>query len=175
MTVEVRRVGSDDWEDMRHVRLRALREAPSAFASTAEREEAFSEETWRQRAARSDGVNVLAFAESRPIGIAGGFFEDAEPDVVHVVAMWVDPAYRGQGVGRRLVEEVLSWARERGAPAAKLWVTEGNHSAASLYARMGFAQTDERQPLPSNPQLHEVLMRRSLDDAGSTDVADPGQ
>ena len=175
MTIEVRRIGADDWEHMRHVRLRALREAPTAFASTAEREEAFSEEIWRQRASRTDGVNVLAFAERLPVGIAGGFFEDDEPDVVHVVAMWVDPAYRGQGVGRLLVEEVLSWANEHDAGAAKLWVTEGNHSAASLYARMGFAQSGERQPLPSNPQLHEVLMRRPLGDAGSTDVSDPGQ
>jgi hypothetical protein len=48
--VEVQRVDAAGWKELREVRLRALADAPDAFASTLEREAAFPEEVWRQRA-----------------------------------------------------------------------------------------------------------------------------
>ena len=73
--VEVRRVHAAEWKELREVRLRALADAPDAFASTLEREAAFPEEVWRQRAhggpasasfiVREDGVGVGTAACSR--------------------------------------------------------------------------------------------------------------
>ena len=45
--VSVRATGPGDWELVRDVRLAALRDAPDAFASTYEREAAYTEEQWR--------------------------------------------------------------------------------------------------------------------------------
>jgi ribosomal protein S18 acetylase RimI-like enzyme len=41
-------------------------------------------------------------------------------------------------------------------------VTESNASARRLYERCGFSATGERQPLPSDPSLAEIRMRRDL-------------
>jgi hypothetical protein len=41
---------SADWKELREVRLRALADAPGAFASTLEREAAYPDDVWRQRA-----------------------------------------------------------------------------------------------------------------------------
>lgn len=45
--VSVRATGPGDWELVRDVRLAALRDAPDAFASTYQREAAYTEEQWR--------------------------------------------------------------------------------------------------------------------------------
>jgi hypothetical protein len=42
--VEVRQVQSADWKELREVRLRALADAPGAFASTLEREAAYPDD-----------------------------------------------------------------------------------------------------------------------------------
>jgi hypothetical protein len=47
----VRPVQPDDWAALREIRLRALADSPSAFASTLEREQAFDEREWRRRIA----------------------------------------------------------------------------------------------------------------------------
>jgi RimJ/RimL family protein N-acetyltransferase len=43
-----------------------------------------------------------------------------------------------------------------------LWVTESNAPARRLYERCGFTPTGDRQPLPSDPSLPEIRMRRAL-------------
>ena len=53
--------------------------------------------------------------------------------------MYVAPAARGAGTGRRLVEAALALARARpGLRVVQLTVTQGNAAAQALYARCGF-------------------------------------
>ncbi|MEV0680734.1 GNAT family N-acetyltransferase [Actinosynnema sp. NPDC050436] len=51
----------------------------------------------------------------------------------------VDPAHRGRGVGRALVDLALGWGRERGARTAWLETSSVNVPAVRAYQRMGFA------------------------------------
>ena len=51
---------------------------------------------------------------------------------------------RGQGIGSRLIEALAEVARERGHPAIRLDVAEGNDGAARLYARLGFRAVEEQ-------------------------------
>lgn len=53
----------------------------------------------------------------------------------------VDPARRGHGVGRMLLDTVLAALRERGAPRAVLSTAERNENAQRLFARAGFRRT----------------------------------
>ena len=159
---EIREAGAGDWQAMRDVRLAALRDAPQAFASSYEREAAFTEADWQRRIAR--GGSFLAYAPelgTAPAGIAGGF--EAGPGTIELVSMWVRPRARGHGIGQALVEAVAGWARARGASRLHLWVTENNRHARLLYERCGFRPTAERQPLPSDPGVTEIGMVRSLE------------
>lgn len=53
----------------------------------------------------------------------------------HMEALFVDPAHRGRGLGRLLVEEAL-----RRYPNLTVDVNEQNQQAAGFYARLGFEQ-----------------------------------
>jgi GNAT superfamily N-acetyltransferase len=158
--VTVRAVDEDEWELMRDVRLAALSEAPSAFGSTYAREAPFTEEQWRGRLS-SRSVTFLAELPDggEPVGLAGVYEEDGLADLV---SMWVRPTARGLGVGQALVEAAADWAKGRGHDTLYLWVTETNPAALGLYERCGFIPTGERQPLPSDPTLPEIRMRRAL-------------
>ena len=158
--VVVREVTPDDWETLRDVRLAALREAPHAFASTYAREASFTEEQWRGRI-NDRSVTYFAYLPENPepAGLAGAYVADG---IANVVSMWVRPSARGNGVGEALIGATADWAKTRDHAALLLWVTESNTSARKLYDRCGFALTGERQPLPSDPTVPEVQMRRPL-------------
>lgn len=53
----------------------------------------------------------------------------------------VDPAHRGTGVGRMLLDATLAELRARGAPRVVLSTAERNESAQRLFARAGFRRT----------------------------------
>jgi ribosomal protein S18 acetylase RimI-like enzyme len=53
----------------------------------------------------------------------------------------VDPEYRGHGVGRQLLDAVLSHLESRGAPRVVLSTAERNEGAQRLFERMGFRRT----------------------------------
>lgn len=166
--VVVRRAVEDDWEQSRAIRLRALRDAPLAFASTYERELAFGPEQWRQRIATS--VQFLAVPEvGDVIGTVTALPDPDRSATMLLVAMFVTPPERRSGVGERLVQAVIAQARVEGAQEVRLHVVETNHGARRLYERSGFVRTGATMRLPHRPTLLEQEMVLSLDveEAGS--------
>ena len=146
-----------DWTTWRGLRLRALRESPSAFGSTYERECGFPEELWRERLRDPDGVSVLAWVGETPAGLGGGFSD--LPGFLHVVAMWTDPAHRGVGVGSVVLDAVRGWADERGL-RLHLDVNTANGRARALYERLGYVATGEVRPLrEGSRELVERMVR----------------
>jgi RimJ/RimL family protein N-acetyltransferase len=171
MAVVVRRILEHEGPRMKTVRLAALLDAPSAFASTYEREAAFADELWddRARAGASGEGRATFFAlddeHGDVVGLVGGHREDASPGEVELVAMWTAPAVRRTGAGTALVRAVVEWA---GADPVSLWVTRGNEPAQRLYGSCGFEVTGDHQPLPSDPCQDEVRMRRAAQAPATT-------
>ncbi len=158
--VEVVRAGADDSQDARDVRLRALADAPEAFASSREREEAFDDDEWRRRV--TTNAWFLARADGATVGLACGIPEPDDDAGRHLVGMWVDPAFRGRGLSDLLVAAVMAWARRERATFLALWVVDGNDRALGFYERLGFEATGEQQPLPGRPEVTESRMRLLL-------------
>jgi GNAT superfamily N-acetyltransferase len=159
--VVVRLLAESDWEALREARLAALAEAPYAFASTFDGELAFTEDVWRTRAGA--GRTFGAFYGDGLVGIATGISREPGPDF-ELVGMWVSPDWRGTGVAGRLVSQVCDLARQSGAGAIWLWVTEGNARARDFYQRLGFTPTGARKIVrPEEPGPWELEMSRGLD------------
>jgi RimJ/RimL family protein N-acetyltransferase len=161
----IRRVSTDDVEVYRDIRLRALRDAPSAFASSYDAEAARSQDDWADRvAAASNGderATFLAFDGGVCVGLAGCGHDDLGADR-QLVSMWVAPSHRGTGVAGELVDAVLGWAADMGARRVGLWVTRDNDRAKRFYERAGFTPTGDVQPLPSDPCKDEIRMIRDV-------------
>ena len=122
--MEVRRLRRDEADLLRDVRLRALRDAPWAFGSSLKRESAFAEEVWRQRADASEvGTESAMFVVidgCRAVGLAGGVFDAHDRQTVGLIAVWIDPVVRRQGLARALVESVADWADRQGPAGSAL-------------------------------------------------------
>ena len=157
MGAKVRRLGPEDWQLYRRVRLDALKEAPYAFGSTYDRELQLDEAAWRRRA--SDRVRFVADVDGAVAGTVSGGDGDASGSAA-MTAMWVDPRYRRTGVGDLLVKTVAEWARGEGYDRMFLWVTAVNHDAERLYARNGFERTGASQEV--RPGELEYEMSTSL-------------
>ena len=139
MTIEIRCLKPDDWVLYREMRLAALRDSPFAFGSTYEGEAAHAEPVWRERL---QGRSLFMALESgRAAGLAAGVRNRERPDEALLVSMWIAPAFRGRGIGEKLVQSVLTWTASKGFSRITLEVTEGNDAAERLYRRCGFERT----------------------------------
>lgn len=90
-----------------------------------------------------------------------GVIDADEPGVVHLMAMWVDPALRGSGAADALVDEHLAWARAVGATLLRADVFATNHRARRLYERHGFRSTG-RETVRHDGRV-ELHLERFLD------------
>ena len=64
--------------------------------------------------------------------------------VVELDQISVDPAYRGRGLGRQLIDRVRSLASDVGAARLQLTVWEFNRPAREVFERAGFTATMTR-------------------------------
>ena len=159
--IEIRRIGPDDWQQLRATRLAALRDAPDAFESTYEGSVGFDEDEWRRRAGAHPVF--LAFDGSDPVGLAIGFQDgESRPGSRDLISMWVSPVARGRGVAGQLIDAVAGWARADGAGELHLWVVVGNASALASYRRAGFVATGEQMPVRGPGERIEERMVLTL-------------
>jgi DNA-binding MarR family transcriptional regulator/GNAT superfamily N-acetyltransferase len=74
--------------------------------------------------------------------VAGSVFvlpaEDGEEGTAQLRMLYVEPMFRGRGVGGRLVAEAVSFARISGYKRIMLWTQDCLASARSIYQKAGF-------------------------------------
>lgn len=97
---------------------------------------AFWEETANERT-----LYLVAIAEGKIVGYAGAWIVLDEAQITNVA---VAPEKRGQGVGRRLMEEMMARAKARGAVRMTLEVRPSNEAALTLYKSCGFEDYGRR-------------------------------
>ena len=145
-----------DWEDVRAVRLQALADAPSAFIAESSRETDWLEEDWRS--AIKQARWVVARAGHFVVGVARSSQGADSPESRFIEAVWVAPAFRRIGVGRRLVRWLIEGERRSGIKEILLWVIDSNAYARSFYVKMGFRSTGRVQPVPGTENRFEELL-----------------
>ncbi|MEU8225930.1 GNAT family N-acetyltransferase [Kribbella sp. NPDC048915] len=155
--MELALLGADDWPIAREVRLRALKDSPSAYLADYEDEVAVGEDGWRERFTRMRWV--VARDAARIIGLASSVrVEGRPPSERHIESVWVDPRYRRTGILRAVLAELA--AVEPDVTEWRVWVLDTNTVARAVYERLGFDPTGERQLLADGSGRFETRLRR---------------
>lgn len=147
--MNVREVRPEEYEEAGRVTALAYRE----FVRTGEAEWEDYLEHIADVAGRAGASPVLvAVEDGRVLGSAtleiDGRMDDEdpplEPDEAHIRMLGVDPAARGRGVARALMDACFDRAREAGRTRMTLNTTQRMTAAQAMYERMGFERTPDR-------------------------------
>lgn len=149
--MQIVRLGPQDGDRLRRLRLEALRDAPDAFGATFADASARPAEDWRRQLVEL--ATFFAVDEGRDVGMARAARHPSEPDTGELLSMWVAPAARGRGVGDALIAAIVDWARGEALRRLVLDVGDANGPAIALYARNGFVATGITGSLPP-PRTH---------------------
>jgi GNAT superfamily N-acetyltransferase len=100
------------------------------------------------RFAPPSGSLLIAYDGSRPVGCVG--MRDLGDRVCEMKRMFVAAEARGKGVGRLLVERLISDARSVGHRIMRLDTSMHQHEAMALYEKMGFRRIAAYYDVPED-------------------------
>ena len=104
---------------------------------------------WEQRIEISEAIrphwtSLVAEFDNRFVGFLFGRAGELEfglpGTIAWVETIGVDPAYRGRGIARELIEEFISSAEDHGIKTIFTLVSSGQTDMQSFFSRQGFAQ-----------------------------------
>lgn len=153
----IQRLHPHEGPRLRSLRLRALRDAPEAFASTWAETASRPPESWTRQL--RELATFVATRSGADLGMVRGGPDHDHPNTAWLLSMWVAPEARGQGIGEALIEALVRWARDAGYARVLLEVGDHNTPAIALYARMGFVANGEVSRL-APPREHVTEHQR---------------
>jgi ribosomal protein S18 acetylase RimI-like enzyme len=165
--MDIRELASADAAVYRELRLEALENEPDAFSAVLEDALQKPLQATADSLASGSAVTFGAFAEGRLAGNMTLLRETGKKlrHRAYVLAVYVTPGARRNGVAARLMEELLDYAHEwEGVEQLYLSVASHNHSAIQLYQRFGFEKygTEYRAMKTENGYVDEDLMVKFL-------------
>lgn len=93
------------------------------------------------------------------LGYCGFLYVLDEAEIPNVC---VKASARRQGVGRKMLEVLITEAKTLGIAVLYLEVRESNEAAKALYASLGFLPNSIRKNFYEQPQENAVLMSKTL-------------
>ena len=87
---------------------------------------------------------VIAKSNNNPIGC--GCFKTLTDDTVEIKRMFVNKNYRRQGISKKILTELETWAIELGYDFALLETGYKQKEAIGLYEKYGYRKTDNYGP-----------------------------
>ncbi|KAM0268404.1 hypothetical protein ACHAQH_009985 [Verticillium albo-atrum] len=135
--------------------------------------EAYLDESYSVEATEKDisdpqkDMIVAVASDETIIGFALLTRGSSEPCVDHIESkielqrIYVSATYHGQGVGKLLVNETQSEAREQGFEHMWLGVWEENHKAEQVYLKLGFSVVGEHDfDIGGDIQTDRIMLKK---------------
>jgi GNAT superfamily N-acetyltransferase len=103
-------------------------------------------------------VLLLAMVDGEPAGLGG--VRHLDTDVAEVKSMYVAPAYRGTGLGRRILARLDEIAAEHGCSAVRLDTSDYLTPAVGLYRSAGYREVPPYNENPKADLWFERVLRQ---------------
>lgn len=104
------------------------------------------------------GFLLLARADGEPAGLGG--VRHLDTAVAEVKSMYVAPAHRGAGLGRRILARLEETALEHGCRAIRLDTSDYLTSAVALYRSAGYREVPAYNENPKADLWFERALRK---------------
>ena len=135
--IEIKKLSPKRWECLRDLRLEALQSDPLAFASSYKEEKLLKPEEWKKRVKNT----LFALSNDTPVGMIVYIISDKlkTNHIANLYGVHVREEYRGQGIGKKLVEGALKIIQQNpNVTKIHLTVNAEQTVAVALYKRFGF-------------------------------------
>lgn len=122
----------------------------------------WSRKSFWQEASNDKAYYLLAIDEhndQKIIGYVGMWVLFGEAQITNVAVM---PEYQNQSIGRKMLNEIICIAKEKGADAMTLEVRPSNQSAIHLYESLGFKSVGRRRGYYENGEDAEIMWLMDL-------------
>jgi len=104
--------------------------------------EYYAQQTFEQRCKKFRALPEehvhIAVAENEGGALAGYCICSVRDETGELDSIYVEPEYRGRGVGRKLAESGLAWLKRQGCRYIDVLVAGGNEAALPFYEKLGF-------------------------------------
>jgi ribosomal protein S18 acetylase RimI-like enzyme len=135
---------TDQWEQYKALRLRALQQDPQAFGSSYEEELSYPEEKWKSYLNNPDSEIICAQAPNGElIGLMVASFNTKlkSKHIADIYSVFIDINHRGKGISKLMFANLLESIKQRNIiRKVKLTVNADQTAAIALYERFGFVR-----------------------------------
>ncbi len=146
MTILCKDLKLEDWLLFKELRLEMLQLVPEAFGSSREREESYCEREWRDLVG---AFHPIVLKADEKIAATAGYLHpyNGVGSQAKIVSMYVRPPFRSRGLGRRVLQEIVTRiGKNTEAEEVLLDVFAENRPAVELYLSQGFAVRQTASP-----------------------------
>jgi RimJ/RimL family protein N-acetyltransferase len=156
--MNIRLLKKEDWQSWKSLRLEALKESPESFNNSFEETAILPDEEFKGHLTKNDIFG--AFIDEQLIGsLAYSRLTSLKKNHIGLIwGVYMQPAYRRQGIIKKLLETVVSHASLQ-VLQLYLQVTTTNNAAITLYEKYGFKVCGtEPKALKINEQFYDEYL-----------------
>ena len=158
--VNVSLLNEAEWERLRNIRLRALKENPEAFGANFDEVRSQSQNIWMKGFEKED--YLIASIDGLDVGML--YIEVLNGDhgaTCWIGGCWTDSAYRGKGVMRALFNYIDENADAKNWTRQGLGVWTDNFDAIKAYELLGFKFAGEKMPGSRDGKFFQHMVRNT--------------
>ena len=163
MSIEIRQMVAADWVAVKEIYEEGIKSKNATFETQAP-----SYEKWMETA--HPNCHLVAVENQHVLAWAKVLFTSARPVYAGVgeVSIYVHPHAKGKGVGRQLLQELISVSEQQGFWTLKAVIFPENEASIQLHKKCGFrvVGTHEKMGLMDGVWRDNVLMERRSETVG---------
>lgn len=123
----------------------------------------YSHESLQYQLEKQQHTFIIANNDNNPVGFAAYFPKyDIDPAIFRLDKLYVLPDQHGKGIGKKLIDHIISIIKPQGAALLELSVNRKN-KALSFYQKLGFIITKEVDvPIGEGYFMNDYVMTLTL-------------